>query len=233
MSRLLIPNTTQVPNVLLDQVIPKLPPPGAVRVLLAIVRKTYGFQKFSDCISFSSLQKLTGLSREGVNTGIKKINEKFCSLLKITPGAKGKGASEYSLDLDVSTGQLVRKVDQSDILTSQSCGQKGSQKSRLSKTNKTKPIRRPHSGDAKSPPLLVIKQPWFSTVSYSPRSSNLSRTSLVGRMASCYPTCCGSIPRRRFKKRYGSFSRSRQIGWQGNQTIPSGPLPSVSLSYWQ
>ncbi len=150
MSKLLIPNTTQVPNVLLDEVIPKLPP-GAVRVLLAIVRKTYGFQKSSDCISYSQLQALTGLSREGVNTGIKKINEKFCSLLKIIPGAMGKGASEYSLNLDVSTGHLVRKVDQSNNLTSQSCGQEGSQKSRLSKTNKTKPIRRPHSGDAKSP----------------------------------------------------------------------------------
>jgi len=66
MSKLLIPNTTQVPNVLLDEVIPKLPP-GAVRVLLAIVRKTYGFQKSSDCISYSQLQVLTGLSREGVN----------------------------------------------------------------------------------------------------------------------------------------------------------------------
>jgi len=118
MNRLLIPNTTQVPNVLLDEVIPKLPP-GAVRVLLAIVRKTYGFQKSSDCISYSQLQRLTGLSREGVNVGVKKINEKFRSLLKINPGAKGKGASEYSLDLDVSTGQLVRKDDHSDILTSQ------------------------------------------------------------------------------------------------------------------
>ncbi len=145
MNRLLIPNTTQVPNVLLDEVLPKLPP-GAVRVLLAIVRKTYGFQKSSDCISYSQLQALTGLSREGVNTGIKKINENFCSLLKIIPGAKGKGASEYSLDLDVSTGQLVRKVDQSDKLTSQLRSQKV-----VRKVDSPKPIKQNQERGPKSP----------------------------------------------------------------------------------
>lgn len=123
MSRLLIPNTTQIPNVLLDKVIPNLPP-GAVRILLAVVRKTYGWQKSSDRISFSQLETLTGLSREGVNTGIKNIKKNSPSLLKVITGARGKGANEYSLNLDVSTGQLVRKVDQSDKLTSQLRGQK-------------------------------------------------------------------------------------------------------------
>ena len=114
MSRLLIPNTTQVPNILLDTVIPKLPP-GAVRVLLAIVRKTYGFQKSSDRISIKQLRTLTGLSRQGVIRGTRVLG----AMMKIKPGSKGRGANEYSLNLDTSTGQLVNKVDQSDILTSQ------------------------------------------------------------------------------------------------------------------
>ena len=114
MSRLLIPNTTQVPNILLDEVMPKLPP-GAVRVLLTIVRFTYGFGKSSDRISLSQLQGATGLSREGVSKGIKALGD----LIHVKPGARGRGANEYSLNLDISTGQLVKKSDQSENLTSQ------------------------------------------------------------------------------------------------------------------
>ena len=119
MSRLLIPNTCQVPNVLLDEVMPRLAA-SALKVLLAIVRKTYGFQKQSDRISFSQLQTLTGLSREGVNQGIKALRP----LLKIKPGHKGQIANEYSLNLDVATGLLVNKSDQSSNLTSQNNGKR-------------------------------------------------------------------------------------------------------------
>ena len=130
MSKLLIPNTTQVPNILLDEVIPKLPP-GALRVLLVIVRFTYGFGKSSDRISLKQLEGVTGLSRWGVVQGIKALE----TLINIRPGAKGRGANEYSLNLDIVTGQLVNKVDQSDNLTSQV----GSQISRPSQTY-SKPI---------------------------------------------------------------------------------------------
>jgi len=118
-SRLLVPNTTQVPNVLIDEVMLKLPP-SAFRVLLVIVRKTYGFQKLADRISFSQLQTLTGLSREGVSNGVKALKQ----LVKIKSGGKGRGANEYSLNLDISTGQLVRISDQSEKLTSQSSAEK-------------------------------------------------------------------------------------------------------------
>jgi len=142
MSKFLIPNTTQVPNILLDAVIPKLPP-GAVRVLLAIVRKTNGFQKSSDRISYSQLQSLTGLSRQGVSSGTKVLG----ALLKIKPGKKGKGANEYSLNLDVTTGQLVNKVDQPNNLTSQSCEQKV-----VKKVDSPKPIRQNQDNGCFTPP---------------------------------------------------------------------------------
>lgn len=114
MTRLLIPNVTPVPNALFEHVFPNLRP-GALRVLLAIVRLTYGWQKVSDRISYTQLQKLTGLSREGVNNAVKELG----SLITIRAGAKGKGANEYSLNVDVSTGALVRISDQSEKLTSQ------------------------------------------------------------------------------------------------------------------
>lgn len=131
MTRFLIPNTTQVPNVLLDVVMPQIKN-AALRVLLAVVRKTYGFQKRTDKISLTQLQRLTGLSRQGVVNGIGGLGQ----LLKIEDHG---GVNEYSLNLDVSTGQLVNAVDQSSKLTSQVYGPKGSQRSRHTKPIRTKP----------------------------------------------------------------------------------------------
>lgn len=102
MSRLLIPNTCQVPNVVLDKVIPRLPA-GAVRVLLAIVRFTYGFGKASDRISYGQLSKATRLSRRQVIHAVKALG----NLINVVQGAKGRGANEYSLNLNIATGRLL------------------------------------------------------------------------------------------------------------------------------
>jgi hypothetical protein len=40
------------------------------------------------------------------------------NVVNVKPGAKGKGANEYTLNLDVSTGELVTKGDQSQKVTS-------------------------------------------------------------------------------------------------------------------
>jgi phage replication O-like protein O len=100
--KLLIPNTCQVPNVLLDEVIPRLPL-GAVRVLLAIVRFTYGFGRASDKISYNQLSKATKLSRRKVIDAVRTLG----SLLIVRPGAKGKASNEYALNLDIKKGKLL------------------------------------------------------------------------------------------------------------------------------
>jgi phage replication O-like protein O len=131
MSKLLIPNTTQVPNVLLDVMMRQLSDP-ALRVLLAIVRKTYGFQKEADHISLTQLQQITALSRQGVVNGIKALGP----LIVIRQG-KREG-NEYALNLNVETGELVNGVDQSTRLTSQRSTQTTSQRGRHTKPNKNK-----------------------------------------------------------------------------------------------
>ena len=102
MSKLLIPNTCQVPNVLLDKIIPYLPA-GAVRVLLVIVRYTFGFGKSSDRISYGQLSKATRLGRRQVIQAVKTLGD----LVNVIPGAKGRGANEYSLNLNIETGNLL------------------------------------------------------------------------------------------------------------------------------
>ena len=102
MSKLLIPNSTQVPNVLLDKVMPLLPA-GPLKVLLVIARFTYGFQKGSDKIGFKQLGKATGLSRRSAIEAVKFLGE----LIHVKPGGPGKGANEYSLNLDITEAQLL------------------------------------------------------------------------------------------------------------------------------
>src|SRR5215470_17248961 len=151
MSKLLIPNTTQMPNVLLDEVIPTLKP-AAVRILLAIVRFTYGYGKPADRISFTQLARVTGLSRWGVNGAVDELKAR--KIINVKPGAKGRGANEYSLNLDIRTGQLVKKGDQCENLTSQV----GSQETRLSQTNSKPKKRERTESDKQIPDSLSHKR---------------------------------------------------------------------------
>jgi hypothetical protein len=115
MSKLLIPNTCQVPNVLLDEIMPRI---GgvALKVLLAIVRQTYGFGVPSRQIGLKKLSKLTGLSVQGVLNGTKELG----GLIAVTRGPRNTRVSnEYALNIDVSTGQLLNEIDQSKDLSSQ------------------------------------------------------------------------------------------------------------------
>jgi hypothetical protein len=115
MSKLLIPNTCQVPNVLLDEIMPRI---GgvALKVLLAIVRQTYGFGVPSRQIGLQKLSKLTGLSVQGVLNGTKELG----GLIAVTRGPTNTRVSnEYALNIDVSTGQLLNEIDQSKDLSSQ------------------------------------------------------------------------------------------------------------------
>jgi len=172
--KLLIPNTTQVPNVIFDEIMPNLKP-AAFKVLLLIVRQTYGWRKVSDRIGLTTIQKATGLSREGVIKGIKDLGE----LITVKPGRREiKEANEYSLNLDISTGQLVRKVDQSEKLTSQNSPPLTSQQSSHSETYKKKPNRvkgKPSRSDGSDPRVKEFIDWWHQE--YRKRFSNPYRFS--------------------------------------------------------
>ena len=102
MSKLLIPNTTQVPNILLDRLMPILPP-APLKVLLVITWFTYGFQKRSDRIGFKQLACAAGLSRRSAIDAVKFLGD----LINRNPGGPGRGANEYSLNLNVSEAQIL------------------------------------------------------------------------------------------------------------------------------
>jgi uncharacterized phage protein (TIGR02220 family) len=115
MSRLLIPNTCQVPNVLLDKVMSQLGI-AAFKVLMAIVRLTYGFGVTSRQIGMTQLSRITGLTRQGVIKGIKALG----NLITVKRSEKNSRVpNEYSLNIDISTGELVNELDWSTKVTSQ------------------------------------------------------------------------------------------------------------------
>jgi phage replication O-like protein O len=97
----LVPNFTPVPNVVLEKLMPRLSK-VALKILLAVARKTYGWGKERDTISLTQLQGLTGLGRAGVVRGIKELG----ALMKVTKSV-GHDGNVYELNLEISTAELV------------------------------------------------------------------------------------------------------------------------------
>lgn len=107
-----IANSTQVPNAVFDEIMPKLSD-AALRCYLVITRQTTGWQKSEDSISISQFAEKTGRSKPTVINGCDEL-EKLGLIVKIE--AKNK-TSKYALNLsNIFTSQeslLVKNVDNS------------------------------------------------------------------------------------------------------------------------
>lgn len=102
-----IPEHTQTPNSFFDVTLPQIKSIGELKVLLAVMRQTFGWRKFTDTISMSQLVKITGLTRQGVANGLKLALAH--GYIERTPHGQ---SFTYGL-------RLVKEVDQSSKLTSQ------------------------------------------------------------------------------------------------------------------
>jgi len=119
----LIPNSTQLPNILLDKVVPLIPEAEA-RCLIYICRRTFGFHKESDRISFSQfiqgikdrrgnvLDYGTGLSRQSVAQGLRSLVA--AELIFVTKNSRG---NFYRINLTIDVDKVVKLIDQSRKLT--------------------------------------------------------------------------------------------------------------------
>ncbi len=114
----LIPNSTQIPNVILDLVIPRISEIEG-RCLLYICRRTFGFHKESDRISFSQfmegikdrrgvqLDYGCGLARASVAKGLKKLVAAGAVAVRKT--TKG---NYYQINLHMDVEKVVHDVNQ-------------------------------------------------------------------------------------------------------------------------
>ncbi len=114
----LIPNSTQVPNVILDLVIPRLPEAEG-RCLLYICRRTFGFHKGEDRISFSQfidgikdrsgkvLDYGCGLARASVAKGLRNLA--LAEVIAVRETSKG---NYYQIHLQMDVDKVVQLVNQ-------------------------------------------------------------------------------------------------------------------------
>lgn len=119
----LIPNSTQIPNVILDCVNPQLPDPEA-KCLMYICRRTFGFHKAQDRISFTQFEKGikdkdgkqldygTGLTRPSVAKALRNLIES--GAIKKVESSKG---NSYEINLEMECSQVVNRVNQLTALT--------------------------------------------------------------------------------------------------------------------
>jgi phage replication O-like protein O len=91
------PNYTQIPNSLLDHWLPHLSD-AETKVLLVIMRKTFGWHKVRDRISLSQLEKLTGKKKQAILKASKRL-EKIGLISKTVIGKKGSQETYYELIL--------------------------------------------------------------------------------------------------------------------------------------
>ena len=101
------PNYTQCPNVFYDEIMPEIETMAELKVTLAIIRQTFGWQKKEDQISFGQLEELTGMHRETVSEGIQ------AALKRGYVGRRKQGKS-YVYGLRV-TGRNIRPMDSRNI----------------------------------------------------------------------------------------------------------------------
>ena len=99
-----IPNSFQLPNAFVDEMLAQVSG-NACKVYLLIVRKTRGWQKEKDYISYSQIQKITGISSATVSKAIDELSK--LGLIKVKTGNE-KSANQYSLNDNFCT--LKNKV---------------------------------------------------------------------------------------------------------------------------
>jgi phage replication O-like protein O len=100
------PNTTQVPNFIFEM-IPRLSE-AELKVLMVIIRKTYGWHKESDKISAGQLESLTGLSYSAIKKARASLSAKGVKLIKYK--GNGRAITEYCRPYPVPVEEPVESA---------------------------------------------------------------------------------------------------------------------------
>lgn len=89
------PNYTQIPNEFFDKMMADMGE-AEIKVLMAIMRKTFGWHKIRDQISLSQLEEITGLHKQAIIGAIKILESKGL-VLKTVTGSNGTQKAFYEL----------------------------------------------------------------------------------------------------------------------------------------
>jgi len=93
-----IPNFTQTPNIIFDEHM-KILSGAEYKIIMAICRKTFGWQKRKDKISISQISEMTGLGSTEIKNSIKKLE-----ILDLIQCKKAAGIiTEFELNVETQT----------------------------------------------------------------------------------------------------------------------------------
>jgi hypothetical protein len=109
--KLLMPNTTQIPNVLLDVIMPAVSP-ATWKIISCVARQTYGWQKRWDAISISTVEKKTGLSNRFVIDTMEEMRD--AGLLLRREGERKEFGYEYSLNIECDMERAAELLKQNE-----------------------------------------------------------------------------------------------------------------------
>jgi len=99
-----VPRYTQVPDQLFDEHLPYLGH-AELKVLLFIIRRTFGWGKSADAISLSQLERGTGLSRRSVREAVKSLEQKRLIVADRCPSPRGDPSiNVYRLNIKGQAG---------------------------------------------------------------------------------------------------------------------------------
>lgn len=104
--RIPAPNFTQAPNELFDEWLTKLSH-VQLKVLMVIMRKTFGWHKIRDRISLSQLQKITGSQKTPIIKATKKLQE-LGLISKQVEGKNGEQETYYELIIIEDSNNFYR-----------------------------------------------------------------------------------------------------------------------------
>lgn len=101
-----------LPNILLDEILPRLPTEAQLKVLLMIAYKTYGQGKESEAISLAELEEMTGMSRKAVVRGITELEKQGYILVQRERGPGGRPVTNvYRLGIQQDDGKRQAAVE--------------------------------------------------------------------------------------------------------------------------
>lgn len=176
------PNYTQVPNALFDIHMPEMGN-AELRVVLAIARNTFGWQKGSTNLSITQLESLTGLSRQGVQNGVNdaldrgvleriSVGQSFEYRLIIKAETMQRSSMEpcnvvaqsEKPSMQRSSTELCNVVARSAMQRSSTIKRNNSSKERKKKIAREQLVVQSDDSHAAQPPLLVAEEPAQSPI---------------------------------------------------------------------
>lgn len=143
-----------------------------LKVMLAYIRKTYGFNKKTDRIADEQIAQLTGLSRQNVNKAKKELISMNCLFMDGYQIGVNKEVSAWQFSKCLQVSNLVSKLETQNVskLETSRVSKLETHKRHSLKTTKdniNKPPISPKKVSSKLDPLKVELPEWLSAETWS------------------------------------------------------------------